>query len=198
MHRYNYQWCCFQNEMKRFLGYFDLLVSVDKNKWFFKWLTNALTEIKPLICTSNINTISILKEKCLVLPYGNWEYTVKAHIPISLHEPVIYCLLCTARPLIIESRRTNKQVSTGAHGALDDRCVVQTKIWKSGCVPVLSTKFPTDARYYLPSISSEFCSDIVYQLWDKNSNCGDSMLAKFDTRRSYGRHNRLQQLFADM
>ena len=38
----------------------------------------------------------------------------------------------------------------------------------------------------VPSISSDFCSDVINQLWDKNSNCGDSVLAEFNNYRSYG------------
>ena len=37
----------------------------------------------------------------------------------------------------------------------------------------------------IPSISSDFCSDCIYQLRDKHSNCGDSILAKFNNQRSY-------------
>ena len=42
----------------------------------------------------------------------------------------------TVGPLIIESFWEKIPVSIGALGALDDLFVVQTKIWKSGWVPV--------------------------------------------------------------
>ena len=38
----------------------------------------------------------------------------------------------------------------------------------------------------MPIISSDYCNDVVYQLRDKNSNCGDSILAVFNNYRSYG------------
>ena len=41
-----------------------------------------------------------------------------------------------------------------------------------------------------PSISNEYCSDSIYQLQDKTSNCGDSILAKFNNYRTYGIPNK--------
>ena len=38
----------------------------------------------------------------------------------------------------------------------------------------------------MPAISSDFFNDVLNQLGDKNSNCGDSILAKFNNYRSYG------------
>ena len=38
----------------------------------------------------------------------------------------------------------------------------------------------------LPWISSDFCSDFIYQLRDRNPNFGDSILAEFNNYRSYG------------
>ena len=39
-------------------------------------------------------------------------------------------------------------------------------------------------------MSSDFCSDVTYQVRDKNSNCVNSMFAKFNNYRSYGTHCR--------
>ena len=38
----------------------------------------------------------------------------------------------------------------------------------------------------IPSIPGDYCSRVINQLWNKNSNCGDSILAKFSNYRSYG------------
>ena len=65
----------------------------------------------------------------------------------------------------------------GALRALDDPLVVRTY---ERVVEIL---------WIIPSISSDFCSNVMYQLREKNASCGDSILAKFSIYRSYGVHN---------
>ena len=56
------------------------------------------------------------------------------------HEPYCVAEPSTVEPLLIESLCAENRVSTWALGALDDQLVVQTKIWKTGSVPVDNTQ----------------------------------------------------------
>ena len=58
---------------------------------------------------------------------------------IRIRMCIPYNIRYTVRPLIIESLRAKKRLSTVAPGALDDSLVVQTNILKSGSVPVDDT-----------------------------------------------------------
>ena len=56
-----------------------------------------------------------------------------------MFELLLIVILYTVGPLIIESLWAKKRVTTEALSALDNPFVVQTKIWKSVCVPVDNT-----------------------------------------------------------
>ena len=79
----------------------------------------------------------------------------------------------TVGPLFIESLWAKKPVSAGALGAPDD----MSKLKYERAVEFL---------LIIPIISSGFCHEIICQVQDTNSNCGDSILAKFNNYRSYG------------